>query len=204
MQRDAYERSAVFIDGAYLRKLSQNAFQGARFDFRKMTDVMTETTRLFRAFYYDCPPYKSDPPTEDEIAAARGFDSFRRSLEALERFHVRLGKLARVGQGHDGRPMLVQKRVDLMLGMDMVDLAVSGMVDVVILLAGDSDFLPAIEKVKSRNVLTYLWHGPRGLPPHNTVHDDLWFACDERFEITQDIMEEVRRSPGPSYASGVI
>lgn len=200
MQRNSADRSAVFIDGAYLRKLSQNQFNGARFDFRKLTELMTHETKLFRAFYYDCPPYKSEPPTEEEINAAKGFEAFRRSLESLERFHVRLGKLAKMGQDPNGRPMLVQKRVDLMLGMDMVDLAVTGAVDVVILLAGDSDFLPAIQKVKAHNVLTYLWHGPRGQSPYNTVHDDLWFACDERYEITQDIMDDVRRFPSSTYS----
>lgn len=186
-------RSAIFIDGGYLRKLSQNHFDGIRIDFHKLVSLMAEGSDLFRAYYYDCPPFVSHPATEEELRTAKNFDNFRRSLESIPKFHTRLGKLARIGRHQEGGPILVQKRVDMMLGMDMVDLAVTKRVDKVILLAGDSDFLPAVDRVKAMNVSVVVWHGPRGYGEQKTIHDELWFACDERFELTMELMEQLNR-----------
>lgn len=53
------------------------------------------------------------------------------------------------------------------------------------LLAGDSDFLPAVEAAKREGVLVHLYHGP-------TPHKDLWDQCDERTLIDQTLIDTVR------------
>ena len=72
-----------------------------------------------------------------------------------------MGKLAKRGPDASGNPIFIQKRVDIMLGVDMVQMAATQQISRAILLAGDSDFLPAIEVVKQYGVLVILWHGPR-------------------------------------------
>jgi uncharacterized LabA/DUF88 family protein len=84
--------------------------------------------------------------------------------------------------------------VDILLGVDMVELAATRQINRAVLVAGDSDFLPAIEVVKRQGVLTVLWHGPRGAHGRpSTCHNDLWEVCDERFEIDGSVARAVAR-----------
>lgn len=80
-----------------------------------------------------------------------------------------------------------------MLGVDMVQLAATRQITRAVLLAGDSDFVPAIEAVKQHGVLTVLWHGPIRSGQKNTVHKELWDACDDRFEIDGDMISKLCR-----------
>jgi len=116
---------------------------------------------------------------------------FLSALSSLPRFRVRLGKLAFRGTNQQGAPIFVQKRVDIMLGVDMVQLAATRQIARAVLLVGDSDFVPAVEVVKQHGVLTVLWHGPRRPGQANTVHRELWDACDDRFELTQPLITRV-------------
>ena len=53
--------------------------------------------------------------------------------------------------------------------------------DEVFIIAGDSDFVPAIRSVKSEGVIVYLVHGAN-------PHDDLLDEADERIEITEQLV----------------
>jgi uncharacterized LabA/DUF88 family protein len=114
---------------------------------------------LLRAYYYNCLPYQSDPPTDEE---KERYDKKRKFLDALSflpRFEVRLGHLVYAGMGADGKQIFQQKRVDLMLGVDMALLAAKGKIHSIALFTGDSDTIPAVEAVKPEGVVVTLWHG---------------------------------------------
>lgn len=83
----------------------------------------------------------------------------------------------------------------------MVQLAATKQITRAVLLAGDSDFVPAVEAVKQNGVLMVLWHGPLSASgrAHSSTHRELWGACDDRFEITSALVTRVQR--GPSSAS---
>lgn len=179
-------RTAVFIDGGYIAALARDNLGGVRLDFEKLVDHVIGHSELLRAYYYDCAPYQSNPPTDEEKARVRAKQSFFSALSRLPRFQLRQGKLEHRGTRDDGRPLFVQKRVDLMLGVDMVQLAATRQIDKACLIAGDSDFVPAIEMVKQHGVLVSLWHGPRG-GVANTVHRELWDICDDRDELTPEL-----------------
>ena len=68
-----------------------------------------------------------------------------------------------------------------MLGLDLMSLAVKHIVDEVFLIAGDSDFVPAVNAVKKEGIVVYLVHG-------DTPHDDLLDEADERIPITQELV----------------
>jgi uncharacterized LabA/DUF88 family protein len=68
----------------------------------------------------------------------------------------------------------------------MVQLAAKQNIDEAILLAGDSDFIPAVTAAKSDGVLVRLYHGQR-------PHSDLWQEIDERTEITQSLVQSILR-----------
>lgn len=188
------DRCAIFIDGAYVDKLFEHHLGGIRVDYAKLATRFSAGKDLLRTYYYHCPPYQSSPPTVEERRRFSSSERFFGALSRLPRFQVRLGKLEYRGDRDDGSPIFVQKRVDILLGVDMVELAATRQITQAILVAGDSDFLPAIEVVKRHGVLTELWHGTRGgQGRQSTCHNDLWNMCDERFEIDADVAEEISR-----------
>lgn len=189
-----HSRAAIFVDGAYLDKLLELEFNRTRIDFGLLARRVAGTSDILRTYYYHCPPHVSAVPTDEERARADSKDRFFSALGRLPRFQVRLGKLVYRGEDRDGRPIFIQKLVDIMLGVDLVQLSATRQITEAILVAGDSDFVPAVEVAKSHGVLTILWHGPIRSGPTSTVHRELWDACDERFELGAELIQGVRRA----------
>lgn len=188
------DRCAIFIDGAYVDKLVQNHLGGARVDHGKLAQHFSVGCDVLRTYYYHCLPYQSSPPTPEERERFSSAERFMAALRRLPRFEVRLGKLEYRGKRQDGSAIFAQKRVDILLGVDMVELSATRQINRAVLVAGDSDFLPAIEVVKRHGVLTVLGHGPRGAHGRaSTCHNDLWEICDERFEIDAGVARAVAR-----------
>jgi uncharacterized LabA/DUF88 family protein len=96
--------------------------------------------------------------------------------------------LAYRGNDQQGHPKYEQKRVDILLGVDLVQLAAKQSIQEAILVAGDSDFIPAVVAAKSEGVLIRLYHGAK-------PHSDLWQEADERIQFNQSIIDSVRRQP---------
>ena len=186
--------TAVFIDGAYLEKVLRYDHGWARINFGSLVDTMVgERDELLRAYYYHCLPYRSAAPTAEEETRYKKRRGFYDALRYIPRFEVRLGRLAFRGSDQDGNPIFQQKRVDLMLGVDMALLAGKQRVSKVVLLSGDSDFTPAVEAVKREGVLVTLWHGSRS--NQTRPSDDLIQACDEQHEITPEDIQGILLQP---------
>ena len=186
------DKVAVFIDGAYLEKMvgpmmGDPAF---RLDFRKMSDLLAAGQERLRTYFYNCPPYVGASPTQDELDRSTKAHLFYDLLNRFPRFQVRLGQLALRGTRADGTPIFQQKRVDALLCVDLVQLALTRQISKAVLLAGDSDFMPAVEVAKQHGVLVELWHGPV-----TTVHRELWRACEDRIECTRELLNQVRFTP---------
>ena len=57
-----------------------------------------------------------------------------------------------------------------MLGLDLMSLAAKHIIDEVFLVAGDSDFVPAVNAVKKEGIIVYLVHGDK---PHDDLLDEV-------------------------------
>ena len=185
------DRSVVFLDGAHIEYLLKEHFNGQRINYEGFVSKIAAGSSVVRTYYYHCPPYQSDQPTEEEREMLSGKKNFFDALSKFSRFQLRLGKLEKRDEKAGGSPVFVQKRVDIMLAIDMVRLAMTRQIQRAILVTGDSDLLPAVEATKQLGVVVSLWHGPRG-GQANTVHRDLWDACDDREEIKQSLIDSVR------------
>ena len=183
------QRSAVFIDAGYLDHLLRSNFSRAAIDYAKLGESLTVGTAHLRTYYYTCPVFQSDPPTEEEKERYANQRRFFDALEALPRFSTRLGRLALQGPDSSGRFTHVQKGVDILLGVDLALLSAKHQIQEATLLAGDGDFVPAVIAAKAEGVLVRLYHGP-------SPSSDLWREADERFPITQEFINSVRR-PDP-------
>jgi len=182
------DRIAIFIDGGYLDQILKHTFQRTRIDFKKLVRFLGQGERILRVHYYHCPPYKGNPPTEEENERFAKMESFYDQLERIPRFVVRKGKLAK-RETADGSPYYVQKGIDVLLATDLVLLSVKQSIAHAVILAGDSDYLPAIEIAKNEGVHITLVHGPEG-----TYHKhDLWQHADERILLTEKAVGTIRR-----------
>lgn len=179
-------RIAIFIDGAYVQYTLRDEFKLAKIDYRLLAEKMAGGRELLRTYFYDCLPYQSPIPTQEESDRFARKQKFLAALEANPRFTIRLGRLEFRGKSASGEPIFEQKRVDILMGVDLVMLAAKHLITDAAIFAGDSDFLPAIEVAKSEGVVVHLFHG-------KTPHLDMLKAADERTRITQQLIDSILR-----------
>jgi uncharacterized LabA/DUF88 family protein len=183
---------AIFLDAGYVDKVMRNDFGDVRIDYQKLTQAIAAPDELLRAYYYNCLPYQSNPPTDDERQRFSRAHRFITALRNIPRFEIRLGKLAYRGtEKETGKPIYLQKRVDCMFGVDMALLAGKGKITNVAIFTGDSDLIPAIEAVKREGVLVTLWHGTN--PRNSAPGQEILQVCDERKPVTQEFINRILR-----------
>jgi len=84
-------RYAVFIDGGYARKVFEE-FGNPRISYFKFSEYVAKGDERLRTYYYDCAPYVSSPPTDEEKKRKSRFDRFTFAIERESRFQVRPGR----------------------------------------------------------------------------------------------------------------
>jgi len=178
-------RIAIFIDGGYLDAVVRDECGGGRIDFQKLAAKIAGNVDVLRTYYYNCPPYQRNPPTSDEAARFGQAQKFYAALRALPRFEVRLGMLVYRGNDETGKPIYVQKGVDIQFGVDLILLSAKQQISHAALIAGDSDLLPAISVAKNEGVLIHLYHG-------SSAHRKLIEMADERTLISKDFLKDIR------------
>lgn len=169
---------------------------GIWIDFGKLTSEVrlriSESTEepldLFRTYYYDCLPWRGDHPTEEENRRYFNTQKFFTALRRIPRFDVREGRLQKFGTHPSGKPILRQKAVDLLLGMDVARLCLRGRLSHIALLSGDSDFLPVVNVAKEEGVSVWHLHGAP-----DTYADELRQAADDALHIDHEFLLLVRR-----------
>lgn len=181
---------AFFIDGAYLDHVLANEFPNKRIDYQSFIRAIVAEAgpdrEIVRAYYYHCLPYQGTHPTSEQSERFSKMQKFFRALQRTPRFEVSQGRLAFRGIDDKGAPIFEQKRTDLLLGIDLVLLAARHSIDEAFIIAGDSDFIPAIHAAKSEGVVIYLVCG-------DTCHDDLLDEVDERIKITPKLISASTR-----------
>ena len=145
--------------------------------YEDLTDFLLKPLRktgpldLLRCYFYYCAPWMSPEPTESEKRRMEEHKVFMEEISNLDRWAVRLGKLQRRWDGY--KEYFEQKRVDVLLSVDMVRHTASGHIQHVIVVAGDSDFIPAIEATKESGATVTLWCGDE-----SSIHKDLVSLAD--------------------------
>lgn len=146
--------------------------------------------QVFRVFYYDAVPFEGQArnPVDGSIlkfsatTQARLNRQLIDSLEMKPDFAVRRGVIIHNGWklGHaalaslskkpravvakDFVPDMGQKGVDIRIGLDIARIAVKRIVDIIVLVTGDSDFVPVMKFARTEGIKVYLealGHGVR-------------------------------------------
>lgn len=179
---------AIFIDGAYLSKVLKESFSSVQIDFSKLSTYLAEDSPILRTYYYNCMPYKSANPTSGESNRYNNMQRFITSLENLDHYEVKLGKLEYRGRKEDGSPLFQQKRVDILLGCDLVLLSAKQRIEKAILITGDSDFIPAIQIAKNEGVEIELVYDTNHMP-----HRSLTQIVDVRKALSQADIDAIKK-----------
>lgn len=156
---------------------------------------------LYRVYFYDAPPFSrskkvplgggrrdfaQDPLTEHN-------ETLLNELKNVDYFALRTGEVRFRGwklrrklpddkdsmeiTAEDLAPNIVQKGVDMRIGLDIASLALKKQVDILVLVTGDSDFVPPMKFARREGVqfaLVALGH---------KVHPDLKEHADFSLEI---------------------
>ena len=188
-------KTAILVDGGFYRRRADILF-GKKTSSERIEelinyckkhissdDIDLNDERLYRIFYYDCPPMDKKvyhPFLKTNINFKETdlyiwMSEFIDQLKKQRKIAVRLGKLAD-SQAHyslrtkavrnlcDGRIQfseltekdfcidIDQKGVDMKIGIDISSLAYKKQVDQIVLISGDSDFVPAAKLARREGI----------------------------------------------------
>jgi len=140
------ERVMIFIDGSNLYHSLKTFFHRADIDLGKFCDKLLEKRRLIRIYYYNARVGRKEEPER-----YKDQQSFFNSISATPYTELRLGRLVYVNW--PSAPPY-EKGVDIQLATDMITHGFKNNFDVAILVAGDNDYVGALQAVKDngRNV----------------------------------------------------
>jgi len=169
----------------YFSKILKKYFGEPDIDYEKFSDLLCKNEyKRLRTYVYDCMPYQSNPPTPEEKERYQKMDKFVSTIKSLPRFEFRKGRLQKIVAG--SKVIFKQKMVDVLLSVDLVRLSWSKQIQAAILVAGDSDYVPAVEAARDAGVLVILYY-------KKPVHNELLEAVDEHYEITDGLIKNSLR-----------
>ncbi|WP_297337698.1 NYN domain-containing protein [Algoriphagus sp.] len=169
---------------------------------KHLSQAKSETYDLYRIFYYDCLPYEKkqhNPITGKSIDFSKTeqykfqiafFEELKKKrkialrlgiLEDRKRWIIRPSKTKELLSGlievkdlseEDVQFDFSQKMVDIKIGLDIASITLKGQVDQIILISGDSDFVPAAKLARREGIdflLDPMWNP---IKPHLFEHID--------------------------------
>jgi len=137
---DSTERVMVFIDGSNLYHSLKGFFNRADIDIGKLCRKLLDKRRLVRIYYYN-----AKVGLKEEPERYREQQAFFTSVAAIPYCELRLGRL--VYHNWPNSPPY-EKGVDIQLATDMITHSFKNNFDVAVLVAGDNDFVGALQAVK--------------------------------------------------------
>lgn len=212
---------AILVDGGFYLKLCKEKLDAAkvvtgltthclkhvRNQFSKKNDKhINEPERLYRIFFYDCPPITKKlqhPITKKSIdlkqsATALFRQEIHNQLRKTRNVALRLGFLdernarwtlknpkqfKKLISGEVKHTEIVendviyhaqQKSVDMKIGLDIASMAYKKQVDKIILISGDSDFVPAAKLARREGLEFILDSMNAPIKPDLQEHIDGW------------------------------
>ena len=107
-------------------------------------------------------------------------EKFYNKLKLLPRFEVKFGELQLINGDFK------QKGVDVLMSLDIVSKCFDKQIQHAIIIAGDSDFIPAIHKAKECGAVVHLFCNK------NKVNNKLLFEVDEIYDLNYNFFESLK------------
>ncbi len=137
---DTTEKVMIFIDGSNLYHSLKNFFKRTDLDIGKFCNKLIEKRRLVRIYYYNAAVGRREEPDR-----YRDQQTFFSSVSAVPYCELRLGRLVYVNWPNNPP---YEKGVDIQLTSDLLTHSYKDNYDVGILVAGDTDYVGALQAVK--------------------------------------------------------
>ncbi len=134
------ERVMIFIDGSNLYHSLKKFFGRADIDMGKFCDKLLGRRRLIRIYYYNAKVGKDEEPERFKDQAA-----FFATVAAVPYTELRLGRLVYINWPNSPP---YEKGVDVQLATDLLTHSFKNNYDVAVLVAGDNDYVGALQAVK--------------------------------------------------------
>ncbi len=169
---------------------------------KHLSQAKNEIYDLYRIFYYDCLPYskKQHNPITNKVVDFSKTDQFIFQCEFFQELKKKRKVALRLGILEDRKRWIIkptitkdilskklkvedlteddvqfdfqQKMVDIKIGLDIASITLKGQVDQIILISGDSDFVPAAKLARREGIdfiLDPMWNP---IKPHLFEHID--------------------------------
>lgn len=203
--------TAILVDGGFYRKRAYHHW-GEKDPADRANELSdycmsllhdrTEHRKLYRIFYYDCPPINKKvfhPLLNKTVDLGKTADykwatDFFEELKCKRKFAVRLGQLSESTAQYslsqkairslmrgeikvsdltedDFRFTVEQKGVDMRIGVDIISMALKKQVQQIILISGDSDFVPAAKQARREGIDVIL--APMGANIKSDLHEHI-------------------------------
>ncbi len=175
------EKAAIFIDGGYLNKIIKKNFRGLPLDYLKLSDKICSDLELnrLRTYFYHCLPIVRKN-NEEDLSRQSNMQKFLTKIKRLPRFEVKLGKLQLIGN------QFKQKMIDVLMSLDITNMSYENQIQHAVLIAGDSDFIPAIKKARDYGIIVHLYYHP------SSVHNEVLDEVDELHEINEELINNCK------------
>ncbi len=193
-------RSVSLIDGAWLDRAKEGLVSDNKWDLQNFAERLIPNYHWrFRTYYFDAMPYKDrHNPSELHKQRYQEKDEWLTDIERLERFTVRRGYCKQStakgyvrGGGFQAEMTEIvtieQKMVDVLLSTEMTRIATSIEAQHIGLVAGDGDYIAAVEAARNAGAIVRLFFVRRS---RTSVAPELYDAVDERVDIVP-ILEEM-------------
>lgn len=174
------DKCAIFIDGGYLNAILHK-WKDLELDYLKLSNKLANkiNARRLRTYYYNCLPIKREGDKQSkEFYESR--KKFYDKINLLPRFEVKFGELQYI------KGIYKQKKIDVLMSLDIVDKCFGGQIQHVILVVGDSDFIPAIEKAKDYGAIVHLFAHDK------SINRALIGKVDEFYPLDKSILEDCK------------
>ncbi len=188
----AMKKLVLMIDGGFLRVAAKKA--GKHYDpvfiesFSKICPTADE--ELFRALYYDCPPYRGEQrlPVSGQTKTFSESGQWLQDLAKRNLIAVRLGvlkfrgfKLKKVPVTGIGAltdayfsPVFEQKGVDMRIGLDIAAYSALKCIDRIGLVTADTECVPAMKHARKSGIQLVLFALPDSTVPSELAqHSDV-------------------------------
>jgi uncharacterized LabA/DUF88 family protein len=196
--------TAVMIDGAFMRKKFRSAMKkdiSASEIHHIVTKIFTIESipgRSYRAYFYDCKPCseKTSLPISHTVHEFEASPQYTKGMKLIKEikllpfFAVREGILSFNGwtlkpvyYGTNPLtddcfvPNLKQKGVDIKIGLDVAWISFNHIASNIVLITGDSDFVPIIKTARRSGVFVYLF----------TLHHNVKKELLENVDVINDL-----------------
>lgn len=171
---DRIDRVMVFIDGSNLYHSLKGFFRRTDIDIGKFCQKLVERRRLIRIYYYNARVGRQEEPERYQHQ-----QTFLDSVSAIPYCELRLGRLVYINWPNSPP---FEKGVDIQLTTDLLTHNFKNNYDVAILVAGDTDYVGALQSVKDngKNVEVALFGKERSSLTLREVADRV-ITMDGRF-----------------------